>query len=101
MSNLNITRNIFLEKEMDPQFFRQEVDYHGPHGVGTIVIDTPNKLLYLVEGNGRAMRYGIGVGRPIGVDIVVAGRVFHRRGERPAGQELGAPRGEEEREVGR
>jgi lipoprotein-anchoring transpeptidase ErfK/SrfK len=28
------------------------------------VIDTPNKFLFLVEGNGRALRYGIGVGRP-------------------------------------
>src|SRR6202011_5053852 len=32
--------------------------------LGTIVIDTPSKYLYLVEGNGRAMRYGIGVGKP-------------------------------------
>src|SRR5262249_13251572 len=31
---------------------------------GTIVIDTPSKFLYLVEGNGRALRYGIGVGKP-------------------------------------
>ena len=31
---------------------------------GTIVIDTPNKFLYLVEDGGKAMRYGIGVGRP-------------------------------------
>ena len=31
---------------------------------GTIVIDTPNKFLYLVEGGGKAMRYGVGVGRP-------------------------------------
>jgi lipoprotein-anchoring transpeptidase ErfK/SrfK len=35
-----------------------------PRGsAGTIVIDTPNKYLYLVEGGGKAMRYGIGVGR--------------------------------------
>ena len=32
-------------------------------GEGTVVIDTPNTYLYLVLGNGRAMRYGIGVGR--------------------------------------
>ena len=30
---------------------------------GTIIIDTPNTYLYLVLGNGKAMRYGIGVGR--------------------------------------
>ena len=50
--------------EMDPRYLRQEVDFHGTEAPGTIVIDTPNKFLYLVEGGGRAMRYGIGVGRP-------------------------------------
>ena len=29
-----------------------------------IVIDTPNKFLYLVQGDGKALRYGVGVGRP-------------------------------------
>ena len=51
-------------KTIDPMYARQEVDYHGPQGSGTIVIDTPNKFLYLVIGRGRALRYGIGVGRP-------------------------------------
>jgi lipoprotein-anchoring transpeptidase ErfK/SrfK len=50
--------------EPEPQFRRQEVEYHGPERVGTIVIDTPHKFLYLVEGGGHALRYGIGVGRP-------------------------------------
>ncbi len=31
---------------------------------GTIVVDTPNKFLFLIEPHGRALRYGIGVGRP-------------------------------------
>ena len=31
---------------------------------GTIVIDTPDKFLYLVQPGGQAIRYGIGVGRP-------------------------------------
>ena len=48
----------------DPKFEKQVVDYSGKEGAGTIVVDTPNKFLYLVEGNGKAMRYGIGVGRP-------------------------------------
>jgi lipoprotein-anchoring transpeptidase ErfK/SrfK len=48
----------------DPQFEKQLVDYHGKEATGTIVIDTPNKFLYLVEANGKALRYGIGVGRP-------------------------------------
>jgi lipoprotein-anchoring transpeptidase ErfK/SrfK len=48
----------------DPKFEKQLVDYHGTEGAGTIVVDTPNKFLFLVQGNGKAMRYGIGVGRP-------------------------------------
>ena len=48
----------------DPKFEKQMVDYSGKEGAGTIVVDTPNKFLYLVEGNGKAVRYGIGVGRP-------------------------------------
>ena len=31
---------------------------------GSIVVDTTNKFLYFVKGDGRAIRYGIGVGRP-------------------------------------
>ena len=48
----------------DPKFERQLVDYHGREGAGTIVIDTPSKFLFLVQGDGKALRYGIGVGRP-------------------------------------
>ena len=50
--------------EPEPQFRRQEVAYDGPQAPGTLVIDTPNKFLYLVEPGHRAIRYGIGVGRP-------------------------------------
>ena len=50
--------------QLDPRFQRQAVAYSGTEKPGTIVIDTPNHFLYLVEGEGRAMRYGIGVGRP-------------------------------------
>ena len=39
------------------------VDYRTREPAGTIVIDTANTYLYLVMGNGKAMRYGIGVGR--------------------------------------
>lgn len=53
-----------VQSAFDPKFEKQEVAYAGPHGVGTVVIDTPSKFLYLVLGNGRALRYGIGVGRP-------------------------------------
>jgi lipoprotein-anchoring transpeptidase ErfK/SrfK len=49
---------------MDPRYRRQVVEYSGPEKPGTIVIDTPNKFLYLVQEDGKAIRYGIGVGRP-------------------------------------
>ena len=51
-------------KVVDPQYVRQEVPFEGHQGAGTILIDTTNKFLFLVEGGGRALRYGIGVGRP-------------------------------------
>jgi len=50
--------------EMDPRFRRQVVDYDGAEKSGTIIIDTPRRFLYLVQEGGRAVRYGIGVGRP-------------------------------------
>jgi lipoprotein-anchoring transpeptidase ErfK/SrfK len=53
-----------VERAMDPKYLPQVVDYAGPHRAGTVVIDTPNKYLYLVQGDGKARRYGIGVGRP-------------------------------------
>ncbi len=49
--------------KVDPKFWRQEVDYPTSEKVGTVIVDTPNKYLYHVRSNGRAMRYGIGVGR--------------------------------------
>jgi lipoprotein-anchoring transpeptidase ErfK/SrfK len=49
---------------VDPRYNKQVVSYDGKHAPGTIVIDTPNKFLYLVQDDGKAMRYGIGVGRP-------------------------------------
>jgi lipoprotein-anchoring transpeptidase ErfK/SrfK len=49
--------------EQVARFKRQVVAYYTNEAPGTIVIDTPNTYLYLVLGNGRAMRYGIGVGR--------------------------------------
>ena len=51
-------------REIDPRYLRQRVEYHGKEAPGSIVIDTPNHFLYLVETDGKAMRYGIGVGRP-------------------------------------
>ena len=53
-----------LRAGIDPIYQRQEVAYAGRERAGTVVIDTPDKFLYLVQGGGRALRYGIGVGRP-------------------------------------
>ena len=50
-------------KQLPPQFRRQVVDYNTIEPAGTIIIDTPHTYLYLVLGGGKAMRYGIGVGR--------------------------------------
>jgi len=50
-------------KDLPPQFRRQVVDFATSEPAGTIIIDTPNTYLYLVLGNGNALRYGIGVGR--------------------------------------
>ena len=52
------------QRPFDPKYEKQLVDYDGREKPGTIVIDTPNKFLYLVEGDGKALRYGIGVGKP-------------------------------------
>jgi len=51
------------KKELPPQLRRTEVDYYTRESAGTIIVDTPNTYLYLVLGDGRALRYGIGVGR--------------------------------------
>jgi lipoprotein-anchoring transpeptidase ErfK/SrfK len=42
---------------------RQVVDFRTTETAGTVIIDTPNTYLYYVLGGGRAIRYGIGVGR--------------------------------------
>ncbi len=52
------------QRPFDPRYEKQMVEYHGKEGAGTIVVDTPNKFLFLVQGDGKALRYGIGVGRP-------------------------------------
>jgi lipoprotein-anchoring transpeptidase ErfK/SrfK len=51
------------EKELPPRFQRTLVDYYTKEPAGTIIVDTPNTYLYLVLGDGKALRYGVGVGR--------------------------------------
>jgi len=49
--------------DVPARLHRQQVNYSTTEASGTIVIDTPNTYLYLVLGGGKAIRYGIGVGR--------------------------------------
>jgi len=50
-------------RRVDPMFWRQEVPYVTSERAGTLVVDTPARFLYLVLEGGRALRYGIGVGK--------------------------------------
>ena len=51
------------DEQLQPQFQRQVVFYRTNEPPGTIIVHTSERHLYLVQGNGRALRYGIGVGR--------------------------------------
>jgi len=64
IANVAPYANVQPQMAIDPRYLRQEVEYGGKEEPGTIVIDTPDFFLYLVEPGGKAMRYGIGVGRP-------------------------------------
>jgi lipoprotein-anchoring transpeptidase ErfK/SrfK len=56
-------------RKVPKQFWRQEVAYGGKYAPGTIVVDTSERFLYLVQPGGRAMRYGVGVGREEGLQF--------------------------------
>ena len=49
--------------ELDPEFRKTAVLYRTNEPPGTIIVSTAERHLYLIQGNGRALRYGIGVGR--------------------------------------
>jgi len=46
-----------------PSFLRQEVGYSGSERPGTVIVDPASRHLFYVRGGGRAIRYGVGVGR--------------------------------------
>ncbi|WP_407061679.1 L,D-transpeptidase [Aureimonas sp. SK2] len=56
-------RKTQMMRKPDARFARQAVAISTKEKPGTIVIDTDRKFLYFVEGNGRATRYGVGVGK--------------------------------------
>jgi lipoprotein-anchoring transpeptidase ErfK/SrfK len=49
---------------VNPRYQKQVVNYDGKERAGTIIINTNERLLYLIQDDGTAIRYGIGVGRP-------------------------------------
>ena len=51
-----------VSREADPAFARKVVTYPSPERAGTIIVDPGNHFLYLVQGGGQAIRYGVGVG---------------------------------------
>ena len=50
-------------QKIDPKYYRQRVIDPTGEAPGTVVIDTPDRFLYLVEPGGTAMRYGVSIGR--------------------------------------
>jgi lipoprotein-anchoring transpeptidase ErfK/SrfK len=51
------------EEQLPAAFQKQAVFYRTNEAPGTIIVDTAERYLYLIQGNNRAIRYGIGVGR--------------------------------------
>ena len=51
------------EEQLDIIYQRQPVFYRTTEAPGTIIVSTSQRFLYLIQGNNRAIRYGIGVGR--------------------------------------
>lgn len=59
--------------KIKPELRRTEVAYATTHPAGTVIVDTPARRLYYVLGNGRAMRYGVGVGK---AGLALAGSAY-------------------------
>ena len=64
--------------DIDPVYYRQLVDYSSPEPTGTIIVDTPNRFLYLTMEGGKAMRYGVGIGRA-GFEWDGSARIAYKR----------------------
>ncbi len=70
-----------VSRAVDPSFARKVVAYPTPEPPGTIVIDPGGHFLYLVQGGGQAIRYGVGVG---GEGFLWSGRAtIHNKQEWP------------------
>ncbi len=65
-SNQAVTAHIqkqAAQRPLDPQFLPRTINYETKHKPGTILINTQTKHLYLIMGDGKARRYGVGVGK--------------------------------------
>lgn len=51
------------KKKIPARFHRQYVPYSGPESIGTILVNKKERMLYYIVGPGRALRFGIAVGR--------------------------------------
>ena len=51
------------DADLPSELRRQSVYYRTEQPPGTIIVNTADRYLYLIMGNGVALRYGIGVGR--------------------------------------
>jgi lipoprotein-anchoring transpeptidase ErfK/SrfK len=60
-------------ENIKPELRRTEVAYVTPYAAGTVVVDTPARRAYYILGNGRAIRYGVGVGR---AGLALAGNAY-------------------------
>lgn len=65
-------------ESVSPKFLRKEVSYDSSEVPGTIIVDTQTRHLYLILGEGRAMRYGVGLGRQ-GYAWKGEGRIQYRK----------------------
>ncbi|MCQ1833810.1 L,D-transpeptidase [Neorhizobium galegae] len=60
-------------ENIKPELRRTEVAYVTPYAAGSVVVDTPARRAYYILGNGRAIRYGVGVGR---AGLALAGNAY-------------------------
>ena len=49
--------------DLHPEYYRRLVDFETAERTGTVVVDTHSRFLYLVVPEGKAVRYGVGIGR--------------------------------------
>lgn len=65
-------------KHLKPQYMRQLVDYPTDEVPGTVIVDPHNKYLYLVQEGGKALRYGVGVGKA-GLEFTGTANIAYKR----------------------